>query len=476
MCVAGTKAALVAHLAYQYRLRCCLLTVGTLQQLLGSVEPEIRASMAAVDAIAKKLRVARPDSLSGSVWETIKKDVSTYLLVGDTGSNRGSILGSFENMDGLFVGDLISAGCPPAAVHLIAFSQNIALIIIVTSNGQMLVREHAQTFMASSSKISPSAFSPQFMAELRKLRELTQKSIAQPLSDEDISRVNELSIWHVNNFLTHLRPAGLEGGFERPHLASMAGEMGLDLSAIWTAFQAGISPEDMAMDATTRQTDFKPPQLSAESRQKDDQIDKSDGDEKSDKSEKVESEDDRGLKNSAAKVTSLEEIPQETTESAVGQLLTAVKMSGGSLDDVRRVCGGLKSMAARVSAESELESLSQTLKSSRNELEHELTQLRGFCVDQQPDIVIQTITNTIIKKQQEMDDVKSRLLRAANALELVRKPLFRPRQLKDFNDVEISSLLSKIVATAQLQPGDISMLLQPIAGLLRKFQVWDVEN
>jgi hypothetical protein len=434
--------------------------------------------MATVDAIAKKLGVARPGSLSGSVWEAIKNDTAAYLLTVDTGSKRGSIMHSFENMDGLFVQDLISAGYPPAAVHLLAFCQNIALIIIVSSNGEMIIRQHAQTFLSSTSKIPPSAFSPQFMAELQKLRELTAKSTVRPLSDEDISRVNDLGIWHVNNFLTHLQPAGLERGLERgfehgpdhAHLSSMAKEIGLDLSAIWAAFEAGISPADMAMDASRRQqswrqTSFKRPPRTTESLRTDDRhrLDKSDGHVKKDKNEKVKSEDD----SSSSATLASPGISEETAESVVEQIWTAVT-SGSNLDDVRRVCGGL-AMGVRVSAKSKLMSLLQTLELRKRELECEVAQLQGFCAQQHPEIVIQTITNAITKKEQETNEVNSCLLRATNAVKLVSDPLLRPRWIKDLNDTEITSFLSNIMATANLPPEDLHILVQPIASLLWKF-------
>lgn len=474
-CVLGGRAALVAHFVYHYRLRCCLLTVNTCQQLLGSIEPEVRASMAAVDAIAAKLGIAR-NSLPRSIWETIKRDIGTYLLTGDTGFNRGSLIASFENLDGLLVTDMITTGCPPNAVHLMPFSQNITTTVLVTSDGEMLIREHAQTYLVSSSKVPSTSFSSDFMSTLQTIRELMQKSITQRLSNDELCRINELSIWQASNFLTHIRPAGLEGGMEHANFTSMASDMGLDLSEIWTAFQAGVSPEEMAMEATTRQlqrqTDFQP-QRPVSSQFERNAMHDSDGEEKVDTSEKSGKEKNhRKIQDNVEKVGDVSKPPSQRNErevlleSTVAGLLTVVVSSDSSLQDVQRACCGLKTQEELQAAASKLENLSQTLESSKSRLENEIFEIHGFIEQQEPGIVVETMRKAIAEKEREMADMSKRLLRTANARDSVRGVLVRSRRLRDLETTEITRHLLRTASTVKLAQKDIRLLVHAISDLI----------
>ena len=486
----------MAHLAYHYRLRCFLLTVQSNQRCIASVEQEIEASMAAVDAIAIELGIMRTSDVARSVWETIKGDIRTLCRTGYTTSD--TIASAFENMDALMVRELGNARCPYSAVHLLAVCQNMAAAVVITSRGEMLIREHAQTYLMTSTKLAPNAFSSKFMTRLKETQELVRTSFSRQLTGEEILHVNKLLVWQVSNFLTNLNPAGFEGGLAHASLATMATDIGLDYSALVEAYHAGVSVEEMALTASVHQhTDFAPqrsrnrhthsePQRSRNrhtrsepqrSRNRHTRI----GPHRSAVPDKARHRTTASASEAAAKTPETRQRDgstkeedavskssttqrEENTESKVRHLLSIVTSSDGPLEHVDRASRNLNSSDTQT-ALSELESLIRETESTRQRLETEIRQLEDVCArEKSRKIVVETLKEAVVKMREELRNASILVGRAKRARDCIRpSSLCRIRkQLKDVKLAELVTFASRIVAEAKPSRGRMNGLFRAI--------------
>jgi hypothetical protein len=224
----GDVATLVAYLAYHFRLRCELLCIHTAQHLLQSIADEMSSSLTVCQEIAGKLEIMLPGSELCRLFNTLKQRVLKYLKSADKFGERFEV-----HMDIDEVGDRLACELselmPMEVVEFISYLQNVSAVIGITMHGNALDWDAANIYISTTIKISPGAFSQEYMEVNDSLRELVIESMTRELSEEEIGQVYSLSVWQSENFLSHFKSTMFDLTGYNPKLTSLARRQNLSL-------------------------------------------------------------------------------------------------------------------------------------------------------------------------------------------------------------------------------------------------------
>ena len=129
----------------------------------------------------------------------------------------------------------LGAFLPFRLVRLMSYAQNMSAVVGITSSAEMLDDRASRTYISTTDSLVVGSFSDEYWRTNETLRDLVRKSTTNELTDGDVCRVYELTVWQADNILSHFRPEAFDlegcGGGGDGTLTARATSLGLSLSS-----------------------------------------------------------------------------------------------------------------------------------------------------------------------------------------------------------------------------------------------------
>lgn len=214
---------LVAHLAYNFRIRVELLVLLTSNTMMEVAEEDVLKGIECVDYLAGRMDLMRPTTELYSMWTFIKEQIRMYVV------SKGAQGSSAEIRDCLkAVGDRISRelGLRVGAAVVQVFPHIYAVSLVTSSaiGERKVAPELATIYLQTASCIPSWYFSQRYWESMDHVRPLLVRSLEQNLNGSELKVVCNITTWQSRNFIYHVQ---LDSSTMSYHGSAIQGAVGL---------------------------------------------------------------------------------------------------------------------------------------------------------------------------------------------------------------------------------------------------------
>lgn len=435
--------------------------------MLPSVAAEISASLTFCQGIADKLEIMLPGSECRQLFNTMKQRALKYLKTADKFGERYELGVDIDDVGDLLAVEL-SDLVPLELVQFMSYLQNVAAVIGITMHGESLDWGAGNVYMNTTAKLVPGAWTQEYMHVNDNLRELVRQSKMRELSEEEVGRLHELSVWQSENFLSHFRPHVFDLSDYNPNLTSLAKRHGLSLCPLVTdRSEEGCSSHDRpeiqhttvvatCEETETNNTDKDSSSLQSGMRDSH-QVE-------GDSTSKVRYSD--GQESRGEYLSKVEDM-METLD--VGHDLVPNVLAGDSIDDLEAGLSAAMPLTQLQIAKRQVELMAQKLHRHILGMQREIKQLRSVMQSSIAEVVLRTLDGTVQSKRIEVQSATEKLDRITGVEEQITTLIehaTKQSSRQGLHVLPVPELLSTTLVSSRSQVSVLLELVQRVATLL----------